>query len=386
MIRCLAACALVLAGCGRFGFDGDPRADAPAAPQTAMLASFVTSGATYVPMPVTLTIPPSPGARWLVLVSAALESTIYGGVTVEARYLVDGVEAGIGGTQNSAPARPGPWQHFAVVDGTESERTITFELREAQGGTATIHDLEVSAFPLPAGARFASEDALLSVTAEVTGSRAYTLSLGALDGDYAFLLLANLSDAPRLSDVYIGWTGPSGEPWLMNVHQPREPMQSVLLIERASYTGDATLELLSWATPGPATIGYVRALALPLAELPGFAYERSDATLETTLATPMIASELVAELPAASTYQYIATALVEEDCTNTPDAERGVHFVMGGDERTYRHVTDNCASESTYGVNRVFTSLPSRFAIGVSSGNGYGVLHRNSAHLVLALP
>lgn len=377
----------MLAGCGRFGFgEGPDAAEADTRPQAATLASFVTAGATFAPAPVTLTIPPSPGTRWLVLVSAGLESSFFTEVTVEARYLVDGVEAGVGGTQNSAPGRAGPWQHFAVVDGSDGAQEITFELRDVQGGTSTMSGLEVNALPLPAGARYRAGDTPLAITAETVGAPAVDFPLGALDGDYAFLLLANMSDAPRESDVYIAWTGPAGEPWVTEIQQPREPLQSVLLIERATFTGDATIRLGAWATPATATIAYPRVLALPLAELAGFAYQQSPNTMSTTLATPTFVNEIQPTIPEAVHYQYIATARVEENCTGMPDAERGVHFVMGDDERIYQHATDNCAYETTYGMNRLFTSLPSRFAVGVSSGNGYDVVHRTSTQLLLALP
>jgi hypothetical protein len=389
--RYLAACALLLVGCGRFGFalDHDAAVDTPPVhyePQSASLASFTTSGATYVPVPVTLRIPPSPDTRWLVLVSATLESSVFLSVTVEARYLVDGVVAGLGATQNSAPARGGPWQHFVVVDGTDVERVITFELHDAQGGTATISELEVNAFPLPAGARYQAFDAPRPITATALSSPELTLPFGVLDGDYVFLLLANMSDLPGLADGYIEWLGPAGESWLAEVQQPREPAQSVLVMPRTTVSGDANVELHAWSGSGESTISYVRGLALPLAEFAGFDYLVSPQYVTTTSTVPMIVNALVPTARDAASYQYIATAVLEEACTGTPDAERGVRFVMGTSQRSFVHVTDNCAAELTYGVNRAFTSLPSTFAVAVWSGNGIAIHHRQSTQLVLALP
>ncbi len=391
MIRRLAACALLLAGCGRFGFSriDDSAVDAAIHydPVAASLDSFTTAGAAYAPAPVTLTIPPSPGVRWLMLVSATLESSIFTSVTVEARYLIDGVEAGLGATQNSAPGRGGPWQHFVVIDGADTERVVTFELRDAQGGTATLSLLEVNAFPLPVGARYVAVDSPRSILTATISAPALTLPFGPLEGEYVFLLLANMSDAPGLEDIYIEWTGPAGQTWLDELQQPREPSQSSLVMPSATVSGDTNVVLNAWTSSGVAgTVSYVRGVALPLAEFAGHTYEHSGLFTATTSTTPTIVNSVMPNVPDGLNYQYIATALLQEDCIGMPDADRGAHFIMGGSERAFSHVTENCASELTYGVNRAFTSLPSTFSVGVSSGNGVLVDHRQSTQLLLALP
>ena len=159
------------------------------------------------------------------------------------------------------------------------------------------------------------------------------------------------------------------------------------MIARATVAGDATVQLNAWTTVATeGTLSYVRALALPLAEFAGFDYERAATIVSTANTTPTTVNMIAPTLPPAPTYQYIATALVEESCPEGVDAERGVHFMMGGTERAFLHATDNCSNELTYGVNRAFTSLPSMFSIGLSSGNGIAVFHRQSTQLVLALP
>ncbi len=203
----------MLAGCGRFGFDGtgtdadiDTVIDANAAPQlqTVTVAAFTTSGATFVDVPgSTIEIPAAPGIRFLILTSAQLESTISSGTTVEARYVIDGVERGLGGTENSAPARPGPWQHVEVLDGDGAPHTLAYQLRDASGGTATIHNLSSLVIPLPADAvKYGRSDPPQDVTTAAESPQV-PLALGPLSGDYTFFLVSNASDAPGQSDVYV---------------------------------------------------------------------------------------------------------------------------------------------------------------------------------------
>ena len=98
MIRALL---IFLIGCGRIGFDsgGDGPALMPIGPTETNVDRFTTTSSTFVEVPgSTVTLPPSPGTRWLILVNASLLSSTFKEIGVEARYLVDGVERGIGGT------------------------------------------------------------------------------------------------------------------------------------------------------------------------------------------------------------------------------------------------------------------------------------------------
>ncbi|MBA3453369.1 MAG: hypothetical protein H0T42_09790 [Deltaproteobacteria bacterium] len=105
---------VALIGCGRLDFDptGDARTgDAATAiePLAIEPARFSTTSPTFVEIPgASLTLPPSPGITWLVLVSGALQSSSFAEIGVEARYLIDGIERGLGGTQAIVTDRPGP--------------------------------------------------------------------------------------------------------------------------------------------------------------------------------------------------------------------------------------------------------------------------------------
>ena len=111
-----------------------------------------------------LVIPPSAGKRWLIVLAGAIGSTVPADVTVEARYLVDGVERGIGATQNSRALAPGPWQHVYVLDGTTKAQSITIQIRHAQGGTSAFDGFDLVAIPLdPADVAYASHDDVIDV-------------------------------------------------------------------------------------------------------------------------------------------------------------------------------------------------------------------------------
>ena len=87
--------------------------------------------------------------RWLLLVSATLSSTALHFAGPEVRYLVDGIERGIGGTETVLAATAGPWQHFYVFDGSTAPTTIQFQARDQMAMTTTVGDLRAFVVPLP---------------------------------------------------------------------------------------------------------------------------------------------------------------------------------------------------------------------------------------------
>lgn len=384
---------LVLAGCGRFGFEAR---DAPSdvttsslAPQSRQVATFSTNSATFVDIPgATLTIPASPDTRWVLLTSARLESSVSTGITVEARYTVDGIERGIGGTESSAPSRPGPWQHVHVIDGDDSEHVVTYQLRDALAATSTIHALSMIAVPLPATAvSYAALDDIQAVTSGTSAPHT-TLSLGALRGDYIFLLLVNGSDAPGESDLFTEWFGPSGEPWMTTTHFPREPWQSLFTMHRATVDSpNVMLTLNAWRGANPSQIRNVRAVALRADAFASAELARDDRSLVTTSMPAMPGVEL-APLPATADTQYVLVGSIrlEEDCTVAPDAERAAHVVIDDVTATHIHATDNCAYAITYGAVRLLDTKPTYLAMGFSTLNGNPIIYDGAQVLLLALP
>ena len=81
----------LLIGCGRLRFDDQPSVDAatetagPFFPLTLHADGFATTSTTFVDIPeAELTIPPSVGRRWFVVLAGAIESSMPLGVSVEA--------------------------------------------------------------------------------------------------------------------------------------------------------------------------------------------------------------------------------------------------------------------------------------------------------------
>ncbi len=381
---------LLLIGCGRIGFepalgDGGPP---PTTPLDVRVARFTTTSPTFVEVPgASLTIPPSPGTRWLVLVSGSLQSSTFAQVAVEARYLIDGVERGIGGTQANAIDRPGPWQHFYAHDGTRDPAQVTVELRDAEAGTATLDDLHLIAVPLPAAADplYASADPSKLVTSPTLAPLHALVLDPASAGDYVLLLLANSSDAPAESDVHTQWFDPGGQPWTDSLHMPRMPWQSNLFVRRATLGPDpVTVTLQAHSGGDLGQVQYARVLALRTDGFPSFELAH-DATLQTTAAPTVTTQNTLTPTSTASRFLFLGSARVEADCSNTVPADRGVHFGVGPTSITTHHVTENCAYETTYGTARLLSSRPATLDVGFSSGNAELVVYRESSLLLIGL-
>jgi hypothetical protein len=386
--RLLALACLLLSACGRFGFgSGDDAIDAAAEIHAIEIAppAFSTSSADFVDVPGgALIVPPSAGTTWLLLTSAGLSATSFATLTVEARYLVDGVERGLGGTEVTGGF--GPWQHFYVLPGASSAQTITYQLRDASGGGATIDQLHAVALPLPASAdaHYAAVDDAQLITA-LAPAPAAALSLGALDGEYLVLLLVNGTEMPASSNIFLEWRGPGGEVVVPTSQFPREPWQSLFTARVVPLaTSDAVYTLYAYAGSS-GQVAYVRALALRADGFASLDHQLSTTTIDTQAPDASIATQL-APIGDAAQYVYLASTLAEESCTNTPDAVRRLHFMIDGDDRVLEHATDNCSYQLTYGATDLLQARPALIGTGVSSGNGQHVILRDSQILLLGLP
>lgn len=389
------AAALALSGCGRLGFDAVP-SDASDEMAGAIAAieivppRFETSSPTFVDVPGgLLTIPPSPGQTWLLAVSATLESSsgIYD--APEARYLVDGIERGMGGTEAVVPGRPGPWQHFFVLTGTNLPIEIVVQARDALAATTALDELRVAAIPLPAAADplYASSDAIFPVTAQVLTTAAQLVVTPQAPGEYVFLLLVNATEGPSTSDIDFQWFDPAGVSWLSNVKITRGAWQSFLVTRRAVLTGTATIELRASTGGAMAQVQYARVLGLRVDGLgAALAHAHVDQQIVAASATPALANELRPAVAAAPHYLVLGTARLEDDCANVQLADRGAHYAVDGFVQATGHVAGNCAYETTYGFVDVVDSAPSVVSLSVSSGNAQNVEHEESSLIVLGVP
>ena len=384
MIRALL---LVLIGCGRIGFD-EQSGGPPVLPVETDVPGFTTTSSTFVEVPgSTVTLPPSPGTRWLILVSGSLLSASFKEIGVEARYLIDGIERGIGGTQANQLDRPGPWQHFCLHEGTDTPAQITVELRDGTGAAAVIEDLRIVAVPLPAGAEglYAAADPE-QVVMTPTFEPLVTLTVNpTTPGEYVFLLLANTSDAPSRSDIHTQWRAPDGQYWTSDLHMPRSAWQSHLFVRRTTLgAGPASLVFEVNATGSQARFSYVRALALRVDGFPSFEVAQ-DATLRSTTSSASTVTNRLDPIGGARQFLYLAAVLMRADCTNTSPADRGIHLSIDGNTESFRHVTENCSYETTYGAAHLLPRRPAQLEVGFSSGNAEIVVYQESSLLLIGL-
>ncbi|MBL0213979.1 MAG: hypothetical protein IPQ07_08850 [Myxococcales bacterium] len=373
-------------GCGRLGFDELP---APP-PSEVVIDSFSTTSDTFVDVPgATLELPPSDGQRWLVLVSATLQASTFAEIGAEARYTVDGIEDGIGGVQNSTFDRPGPWQHFTVVDGAITSRQIAVQLREGTGATATIAQLHLVAVALPAATEplYASADPVLELPpGGYVTAHTFTLTPRTA-GDYLVLLLVNVSDRPGESDAFIQWLDPAGAIWFEDLQMPRTPWQSVLVVRRVALpAGPSTITLQAHGGQGIGSLRNARVLAIRTAGLSSFDTAFDDTPRSSAAAQQTVTAELTLPPAATPTSLYLASARLEEACAGAPPAEREVTFTIDGATSGFAHATPNCAYEATYGLVQLVTGRPRHVSLGFGSGNAITVDHRESALVVLGLP
>jgi hypothetical protein len=398
---CLAACWLAVLGCGRFSFDdrsdametgvldGSPDAMVAITSYTVTPPTFVTTSTSYVEVPDSrLVVPPSPNQAWLLLVSGSLESSSFDYSAPEARYLVDGVERGRGGTESVEAGHPGPWQHFYLFEGTELPRTITFELRDNLGAATTLERLRAVLVPVPADANpvFEKIDPPTMVTTPAF-TPVVQLTLGTTTpGEYLVLLLANTTEAPTTSDVDTQWLDPQGIPWNRSFKNPRGAWQSQLIVRRATLPATVTFQASSGAQ---STVEYVRAVGLRIAGLTSFDESTSTAVQMTSVTTPLTVNSLTPQTPAsADHYLVFGTLRVDDECGNAQLAARGVDFVVDGIIHTGEHIAGNCAAEMTYGYVGLHDTRPSLLSASISSPHGLGdtVIHDESTLFVVGVP
>lgn len=382
-----------LAACGRLGFDDRDLADATLGaltPLELVIPSFATTSPTFVPIPGgELVIPASPGRRWLLLISAGLHSTTLNDDGAEIRYLVDGIERGMGGSQNFEAGKAGPWQHVYAFDGASAPLTIHFELRELLGATGTVERLRAVALPLPEDAvsLYASADGIQPVTSTAL-IPVVTLMAEAPAGEYLCFAAANGSDAPDLSDVYLQWAGPDGTVRLRESQISRSSWQAVFAVWRETLAGPtATFTLSARVSSGMSQFRDARVFAVRTDAFPSIDFSFSEPLVATAAPAPLPVNDLIPAGTAAQ-FLYLASLRLAEVCAGlTVFADRRAHFVVDDVEHDRSsHVVGNCAYETTYGTVGLLRAPPARVATEVSSGNGLEVEARDSAILVLGLP
>jgi hypothetical protein len=392
-------------GCGRLDFeqrsdasmdtattDVGPDGALAIASYTVTPPSFSTTSTSYVEVPGSkIVVPASPGQKWLLLVSGALQSTSLEYSAADARYLVDGVERGRGGTEAIDVGRPGPWQHVYMFDGASVPTTIVFELRDNLGMMTTLDQLRAVVVPIPSSAdpQFVSDDMPPEVTSVPVMDAVQLTVTPSTPGEYLLLVLANASEAPTTGDIDTQWLDALGNAWSRGFKNPRGSLQSLLLVRRATLSGASTFTLQAGSGGGGSTLAYVRIVALRIAGLSSFEEVTSTTLSMTTSATPATVNTLTPVSAAgANRYLVLGTTRIDDDCGNTLLAARGIHFTVDGTVHSVEHTAGNCASEMTYGYVGLHDTRPASVSIAMSSGKVTNeiVVHRESTLFMFGVP
>lgn len=388
------AAAWALAACGRLGFDttqdGDD-ASSPIAvePIERVVPAFSTTSTTFTTIPdATIEIPPSAGRTWLLLTTASLHSSSLDADATEIRYLVDGMERGIGGAHNHELGKGGPWQHLYAFEGRSTSIAIHFELRDALATVSTVEDLRAVVIPLPAGAAtaYASQDAEQMVTATAFAPIA-VLDAPVAAGEYLFFAVAVGKEGTG-SDIHIQWTGPDGTVRLPEAQNARGSWQSQFTMWRETVAGPvASFEMSAYVSSGANLVRDARVFGVRTTDLPSIDFTVFPGPLDTASSTPTTLVELVPR-GTASRYLFLATSRIDDvACTQTMFAERQARYlvddVLVGATNT---VISNCAHELTNGTVGLVADRPARITTQIATGNGITVRGLDAAILLLGLP
>jgi len=339
-------------GAGRYC---DPDSDCQGAPGPTDFSpsldevpTFSTGSGTFVPVPAgEVTLPPlADGASWLVLVSANIGSTSTEQVAAEVRLMVDGVERGYGGTQNSTASSPGPFQHFVVVDGAASA-TLAVELRDAAGGMATVGDLRIVRIAIPSSADLHYAESNPEVMfADPAFAPKHTLDFTpSAPGDYILLMAVAAGEGPEERDADVRWTGPSGAPFPIDYFNVRRPLQSFFLAEVVTLadTSPQTL-VLEAETRGTGLLRTSHLLAMRADAFADVAETRFESELGASVGETILAAELTSPGMAGSPDVVVMqTTVVGSSCPDLPHARRVSFEVADAVVSSYAHIVDNCA-------------------------------------------
>lgn len=344
---------------GPIGSDGDMALARDASvllppPETLAPPAFTTSSKTFVDVPQgDLTVPLSPGLDWLVLFSGRLSSTSVQSFNVEVRYLVDGIERGIGGVQVFSSSW-GPWQHFMVLSGKAAPQKIQLQLRDG-AGTGTAQDLRVVAFPVPPGAdlHHAEQDATRLVPDGEAHRMGFTPSAA---GSYLVLALVNAEDTNG-GDVTLWFTGPDGSKWpplpFTNGRRSWQSFFAARVVDLTPTPQTVGLEVNTYAsgTNDDSQIANARFVALRVGAFPAV-YSAEDAAQHVTSGTAEVKSPTLS-LPlnaAAGRYLVIQSAAVSATPATTL-SERVVRFLLNGAELlSVQLETDHTGFRPSFGV------------------------------------
>ena len=231
-------------------------------PMSAEVEEFTTDSVNFVDVPGgALELPAAPDHSWLVMVSARLCTDTTTSPSVEARYVIDGVERGFGGVAVLEASRCGSFQHATALDPGTGIRRVQFALRNVENATATIADLHLVAVPLPPTADLHASENLpeQEVTADTPTPFASLTFTPASAGEYLVLTAASAFETNGSNNIVVATEDrTAGARWPQPAFTvPRPTWQTMFAAERRSF--DATPQTISiLVNRGLATTGRIR--------------------------------------------------------------------------------------------------------------------------------
>jgi len=174
------------------------------------------TGSAFMPV-ASLTVTPDGGEPWVFFLSGVLRSSSVSVTNAELRYLVNGVERGLGGMSSDGPDFVTTVQSFDLLPVDAGAVTVVAELREAGGFMATVDELRLVAFELPRGTElFFAEGPKSTPVAADGGSFLPQLTLPVSltrAAPVAVLATAATSDAPNQCSIAVRVRESNGTTW-----------------------------------------------------------------------------------------------------------------------------------------------------------------------------
>jgi len=303
---------------------------------------------------------------WVLLLSARLSSESTQAESQEVRYLVDGVERGIGQSRSDAMGAGdgGPWQHFDLLP-PDSQR-VSIEFRSLRAAfLATISDLHVVAFAVPPGADpvFAEDDMQIVVQPNTT-QRIYQ-TVASVDipagapGDYLVMLALVGNEVPGIASIGVRAFGPDAAHWPVEsmlgmaprpyLSNPLDEWNSFMLVRSVQSDGSAIRVDLQVDGSGieGSTVRDIRALAL---RQDAFAQAKLATALDEQILMPPARDTMVGELDISTDPCH--GVVVAQFVTLWAEGLRSVRFGSA----TFDHHYDSDEAKLTYATLGVLPS------------------------------
>jgi hypothetical protein len=311
----------------------------------------------------TIELPAAPSGDWLLLVSARLSadrSALPNGA--ELRYLVGGVERGIGSVASSVDAtgESAPFAHFDVVP---AETPISVQLRNSSSGTVWARDVSIVALPI--------ESAVLDFRS--TAAHAFVAVPGALEtttitapGRVLVLAAASMISTPATGTVHLTIAGssapPDDFPGAVTAARP-----SIFLARAPTLPASATtIELRIAPSPPSTNVWHTRLLVLDVDALGSFEAAESFAPRSfTTFASSTVVSLDVDDPAGTALHDFVYIESVEAFGNDVRELE----LAVGDTDRVEFHHTLGPASAAlTYSrFDAASVSGAQRLSIGAAA-------------------